>query len=62
MISDESLSERNNSNLCLFCVFLGIGKVLGNRHKTGDKVIITNGDKTGSYVKYELEIREADKV
>ncbi|XP_055917855.1 nuclear pore membrane glycoprotein 210 [Eupeodes corollae] len=40
----------------------GVGKVLGNRFKLGEKVVVTNGDKTGSFLKYDVEVRDADKI
>lgn len=36
--------------------------MLGNRFKSGEKIAISNGDKSGSFLKYDIEVREADKV
>lgn len=40
----------------------GVARVLGNRFKSGEKIAISNGDKSGSFLKYDIEVREADKV
>lgn len=52
----------NSSIQCMFVV-LGVGKVLGNRYKLGEKVAVTNGDKaSGNFIKYDVEVRDADVV
>ncbi|CAD7078083.1 unnamed protein product [Hermetia illucens] len=40
----------------------GVARVLGNRFKSGEKIAISNGDKSGSFLKYDIEVREADKI
>lgn len=43
--------------------FIGVGRVLGNRYKLGEKVLVTNGDKaSGNFIKYDVEVRDADVV
>ncbi|XP_037824848.1 nuclear pore membrane glycoprotein 210 [Lucilia sericata] len=41
----------------------GVGRVLGNRYKLGEKVLVTNGDKaSGNFIKYDVEVRDADVI
>ncbi|KAI9583399.1 hypothetical protein GQX74_005147 [Glossina fuscipes] len=43
--------------------YTGVGKVLGNRYKLGEKVAVTNGDKaSGNFIKYDVEVRDADVI
>lgn len=40
----------------------GVGQVISNRIKHGDKVNVYQGAKSTGSLKFDLEIREADKV
>lgn len=52
--SDESIISVDNH--------AGIGRVIGSRSKFGEQVAITNGNEQVGYIKYDLEIREADSI
>lgn len=46
-----------------FQLFPGVARVLSNRLKLGEKIVVTNGDKaSGSSIKYDVEVRDADVV
>lgn len=50
-------------NLISLCIFLlGIGRVLSSRAKFGEKIVVTNGDRLFGHMKYDLDIRVADKI
>ncbi|XP_067631860.1 nuclear pore membrane glycoprotein 210 [Eurosta solidaginis] len=43
--------------------YTGVARVLGNRLKLGEKIVVTNGDKaSGSSIKYDVEVRDADVI
>ncbi|XP_054736969.1 nuclear pore membrane glycoprotein 210 [Anastrepha obliqua] len=43
--------------------FTGVARVLGNRLKLGEKIVVTNGDKaSGSAIKYDVEVRDTDVI
>ncbi|XP_014100175.2 nuclear pore membrane glycoprotein 210 [Bactrocera oleae] len=43
--------------------FTGVARVLGNRLKLGEKIVVSNGDKaSGSSIKYDVEVRDADVI
>ncbi|XP_020712667.1 nuclear pore membrane glycoprotein 210 isoform X1 [Ceratitis capitata] len=43
--------------------FTGVARVLSNRLKLGEKIVVTNGDKaSGSSIKYDVEVRDADVI
>lgn len=52
--SDESIIIIDN--------YAGIGRVIGSRSKFGEQVAVTNGNEQFGYIKYDLEIREADSI
>lgn len=52
--SDESVITVDNNG--------GIGRVIGGRSKFGEQVAVTNGNEQFGYIKYDLEIREADSI
>lgn len=41
---------------------IGVGRVLSSRAKFGEKIVVTNGDRHFGHIKYDLEIRAADKI
>lgn len=40
----------------------GVGRVISSRSKFGEQVFVTNGNEQFGYIKYDLEIREADSI
>lgn len=46
----------------MFLFLLGVGRVLSSRAKFGEKIVVTNGDRHYGHIKYDLEIRAADKI
>ncbi|XP_002004459.3 nuclear pore membrane glycoprotein 210 [Drosophila mojavensis] len=60
----SSIWSSSNEQVVTINKNTGIARVLSQQQKLGEKVVVTCGDKShrGGYLKYDLELREADTI
>ncbi|XP_030369021.1 nuclear pore membrane glycoprotein 210 [Scaptodrosophila lebanonensis] len=60
----SSIWTSSNEQIVAINKNTGIARVLKHRHKLGEKIVVTSGDKVGlgGYLKYDLEVRESDAI